>query len=610
VNALSQTGTAAQKPSTPDLNHIFYTESDTKKTFVGVDGAWVQVGRNLTVRKNSGADVGTRPRLNLIEGTNIGLTVADDAVDDEVDVTMTGRVTVRKNTGANVGSRPRLNLIEGSNITLTVADDTPDDEIDVTVAAAGGGLTGSGVANQVAFWTGATSLGGDTALTYNATTDTLTAAIISDIRIVDNVKFTTIQQAIDNLPAAGGIVYVPQGTYAITAAISITKPLILMGAGPQTTEITTTSATIDMLSIATTAPVCIRDIRIRKTVTATAGAGIRVAGSGADWNQDSRITNVRIESQWDGLDFQDASAWTVSDCLILEWRNFGIRVRNTLSPDSGDSTIYGNLLSSAVAGAVGIQQESSGGLRIVSNKIIGHAIGYRLNVATGVSTSVLLISANSIENQVDRCIQLTRTGTGAFSQISITGNQLGTASTLIEVLGGAGGISRLAITGNTLQLAASGNGILLTNGDDVGISANVFLGAASTTGVSVGAGAANVKIGRNTFASVTTDVSLPSGTNAHHVDPIIQRGTETITTSTLANYGTFFSGDATVTFPFAFQAAPQVFLTAENDANGALCGVVKSAPSTTSVAIKGIGITANVAITIHWEAVGTRLRGD
>ncbi len=45
-------------------------------------------GATLIFRKNSGADVGTRPRVNLIEGSGIGLTVADDAGGDEVDVTV------------------------------------------------------------------------------------------------------------------------------------------------------------------------------------------------------------------------------------------------------------------------------------------------------------------------------------------------------------------------------------------------------------------------------------------------------------------------------------------------------------------------------------------
>jgi len=46
-------------------------------------------GGGITVRKNTGADVGTRGRLNLIEGVGIGLTVTDDPGDDEVDVTVT-----------------------------------------------------------------------------------------------------------------------------------------------------------------------------------------------------------------------------------------------------------------------------------------------------------------------------------------------------------------------------------------------------------------------------------------------------------------------------------------------------------------------------------------
>ena len=47
-------------------------------------------------------------------------------------------LTVRKNTGADVGTRRRVNVIEGSNITLTVTDDGVGGEVDITIAAAGG----------------------------------------------------------------------------------------------------------------------------------------------------------------------------------------------------------------------------------------------------------------------------------------------------------------------------------------------------------------------------------------------------------------------------------------------------------------------------------------
>lgn len=50
-------------------------------------------------------------------------------------------VTIRKNSGANVGTRSRLNLIEGTGVTMTIADDAGDDEVDITINSSGGGTT-------------------------------------------------------------------------------------------------------------------------------------------------------------------------------------------------------------------------------------------------------------------------------------------------------------------------------------------------------------------------------------------------------------------------------------------------------------------------------------
>lgn len=49
------------------------------------------------------------------------------------------RIAVSKNSGAVVGTRRKLNLIEGANVTLTVADDAGGEKVDVTIAAAAGG---------------------------------------------------------------------------------------------------------------------------------------------------------------------------------------------------------------------------------------------------------------------------------------------------------------------------------------------------------------------------------------------------------------------------------------------------------------------------------------
>ena len=48
------------------------------------------------------------------------------------------KTTVRKNTGSNIGSRRRLNFIEGSGISLTITDDSGNEEVDVNISTTGG----------------------------------------------------------------------------------------------------------------------------------------------------------------------------------------------------------------------------------------------------------------------------------------------------------------------------------------------------------------------------------------------------------------------------------------------------------------------------------------
>jgi hypothetical protein len=53
------------------------------------------------------------------------------------------RITVRKNTGANVGSRRRINFIEGTGISFTITDVGGSEEVTVRVDATGAGLGGT-----------------------------------------------------------------------------------------------------------------------------------------------------------------------------------------------------------------------------------------------------------------------------------------------------------------------------------------------------------------------------------------------------------------------------------------------------------------------------------
>lgn len=56
---------------------------------------------------------------------------------------LTGTIVRKNSTGTDI-ERTRLNFIEGANVTITVADDAANDEIDVTIASSGGGGVSDG----------------------------------------------------------------------------------------------------------------------------------------------------------------------------------------------------------------------------------------------------------------------------------------------------------------------------------------------------------------------------------------------------------------------------------------------------------------------------------
>jgi hypothetical protein len=131
-------------PGTPAAGNMYVDAGGGLQVYA--NGAWVKPPvAGIQVRKDTGTYTAARPKLNLIQGSNVTLTVADDATDDEVDVTVAATtsgitgVQVRKNSATYGTAWPKLNFIEGSGVTLIVADDTTSGETDITITAAGGG---------------------------------------------------------------------------------------------------------------------------------------------------------------------------------------------------------------------------------------------------------------------------------------------------------------------------------------------------------------------------------------------------------------------------------------------------------------------------------------
>lgn len=96
--------------------------------------------------ENNGVLVGSRRTLNFIPGVNITLLIVDDPANEEVDLTISASgggagtdIDVKLN-GVLVGTQSAINLIEGTNVNMTVTNDTGTGEIDILVSATAGSV--------------------------------------------------------------------------------------------------------------------------------------------------------------------------------------------------------------------------------------------------------------------------------------------------------------------------------------------------------------------------------------------------------------------------------------------------------------------------------------
>ncbi len=101
----------------------------------GANGIMVRNAFNVSVAREI---QGASP-IDVADGDGVG---GDPSIsfDQTVDLDNNARVAVSKNSGATVGERRRINLIEGSGISITMTDDAGNEEIDITLATTGSGI--------------------------------------------------------------------------------------------------------------------------------------------------------------------------------------------------------------------------------------------------------------------------------------------------------------------------------------------------------------------------------------------------------------------------------------------------------------------------------------
>jgi parallel beta-helix repeat protein len=255
---------------------------------------------------------------------------------------------------------------------------------------------------------------------------------------------TEIQEAIDNLPSGGGIVRLKQGTYTLSAVISILKSnVVLEGEGAATVIKMANSVNLDYLIAignggTTTYQNCtIRKIRFdcnKANQTAGTGSGPIIYGASSYKNSRHIIENCWVhDSRSDAVRLLGAEDSMVKGCIV--WNAGGSAIGVFTS--SQYNTIHGNVCFSNGYGVY----DNNGNYNTVSGNVFRNN-GYGVYLTGAWRYTV---SGNIFFTQTNYDIYLI----GA-QRCSITGNHLYGSSWGI-IVGNSSNITRYnAIVGNTI----------------------------------------------------------------------------------------------------------------------------------------------------------------
>jgi hypothetical protein len=401
-------------------------------------------------------------------------------------------------------------------------------------------------------------------------------------------------------------------SYRIGTTITVAGALDISGDGVNS-NLFPISSTMTIFTVTTPLAVSFDGLMFGMGLLTTQldGAAITFDPGAGQHNGGSIVTNCGFRFQHIGLNFVRAYNFFVENCQFFHGL-IDMVVQDVTAPDSGDSTITGCIFAqtSAVNGVwqgTGIQQNSSGGLKVMGCKFLGHNFGYSFQSAyNGVAnTSQLQIIGNNFDTVQLSAIVIQEGVAGEiFGSVFICDNLIVNSNVGIEsgpILGGGGNWLRNSmITNNQISIiAGQGPGIFMQSGDVILLDGNTIISEGGTViGIHTEAACTNVKIGSgNQYIQCTTNI-VPSGSGV--VDPVFQTGSVSVTPTTITG-SSFISGGVAITFSPPFTVAPTVTCT---PAGGSSIGARAESVTTTGATILGLAAVSGTPMTVQWVAQG------
>lgn len=322
------------------------------------------------------------------------------------------------------------------------------------------------------------------------------------------------QEAIDAVKGTKNTLFIPPNTTIALGGtgVTVTAGVTIEGANRDRCFITWTGTTMTAITVTTPDSCQFRNLYFAGPASCTAGAAISLSGSGGVANSFSKVENCRFSNAYRHFYAPDAYAWEFVGNYVASAVNAGVYVGNTTTADDGDSTVERNLFSNMGAAATSVYQVSSGGLRVANNKMNGGLYGYFMELASGATTSILLIVGNSIENQTHSGIVVNNTaGSGGMSQIIIANNQLAYQPYPINCLDPQAFATTAVISGNVIVCASGADtiaAITVTAMPNTIVSNNVIKGSGSTVeGILIGSLSTDCRVSDNVITGCVVNVN-------------------------------------------------------------------------------------------------------